>query len=70
MHVKLTNILDLPAGAVIEWDGSLWKVQDVRKHAMTDIDNTAWLILEGWKDHEHRDPPKADIDTMVMAVTV
>lgn len=70
MNIQVMNILDVPVGAVIEWDESLWKVQDVRKHAMTDVDNTCWVILEGWKDHEHRDQPKADIDTMVMAVTV
>lgn len=70
MNIQLMNILDVPAGAVIEWDGVLFKVQDIRKHAMTDVDNTCWVILEGWKDHTYYDPPKVDIDTMVMAVTV
>ena len=65
MNIKLTNILDVPAGAVIEWDGALWKVNDVRMHAMTDIDHTAWLILDSFVD-----PPRVDISTVVMAVTV
>lgn len=67
--LQLLNILDVPQGAAIEWEGGVWKVNDVRKHAMTSDDNTCWVILDGWKAAGHGDPPKVDIGTMVLTFT-
>ena len=60
-----TLVKDLIKGAQIEWEGRQWTVRDVRWHAMSDIDNTVWLILEGWKEAGMGDPPKVDQDTEV-----
>lgn len=69
MNISQMRVGDIPAGAVIVYDDKLFKVKDVRRHAMTEIDNTAWVILEGWKDHTHYDPPKLDVDLLMLVVT-
>lgn len=53
---------DLPVGASIQWEGRTWTVLDVRRHAVTREDGTAWLILDGWQG----DPPKPLLSTEIV----
>jgi hypothetical protein len=64
MTTTLT-LADLPIGSTIEWAGSTWTVRDVRRHAMTEHDGTAWLILDGWKAAGMGDPPKPLLTTPI-----
>lgn len=45
-----------------------WVVADVRRHAMTEHDGTAWLILEGWKEAGMGDFLRIPLDTQLCAV--
>ena len=56
---------ELPVGASIKYDNATWTVLDVRRHAMTTIDGTAWLILGGWKAAGKGDPPKLPLSTRI-----
>jgi hypothetical protein len=64
MPTTLT-LADLPIGSTIEWAGGVWTVRDVRRHAMTEDDGTAWLILAGWKEAGMGDPPKPLLTTPI-----
>lgn len=67
--METMTLATLPLGATIEWENNTWIVEDVRRHAMTRYDNTAWLILKGWKSAGMGDPPKPLLDTPIRVWT-
>ena len=57
----IVKLSDVPVGASIEWGGATHTVSDIRRHAMTSEDGTAWLILDGWQG----DPPRPSLNTAI-----
>lgn len=56
-------VIDIPVGATVWIKDTWYRVEDIRRHALTEDDGTVWVILEG------HDPLKMPLHYVTMVNT-
>jgi asparagine synthetase B (glutamine-hydrolysing) len=62
-------VRDIQPGTVVVFEGELWKVEEVRRTAMTSETNEVWLILDTYKQR-NLDSPLIDQDTILHTIRI